>query len=148
MITRRQGIIVVKPLKTIHFGTYRGPKTGPLFGSRGALLGPLWSPPGVLWGLSGAPPEGPSGASLGASLLLFWGFPGDRQGRGVSGKASRYEKRYVFGASCAEPSAARLRAADESMILLMREMPSTGSTDANYLQSAGLPSICFTRSFV
>ena len=137
---------------------------GPIGVSKQGLWGALWGAlPGLLW----SHPERSSGASLEFFLDLLWGFfgdmqgmgfsgllrhlcsfPGHEQGRGVPGKAGRWEKQYVRGTSCAEPSAASLRAADRSLIRCTHDRPSTDSKDANDLQSTGLLSIGVKRSFL
>ena len=54
----------------------------------------------------------------------------------------------IPGASCAEPSEARLRAADESVISFVIVKASEGSEGEDELQSASLLPRCVKRCFV
>ena len=93
---------------------------GPL---RGLLLGLS----GDLWGCS-------FGASLGLLLVNFWNISWARQGRGVAGRGDIQEKQDILCASCAEPSEARLRAADDSTLSLFVSSMSKEIEDASDLQ--------------
>ena len=114
----------------------------PLLGLSGASLGPflgrLWSPlwgslklSGALWGslvlLWGAPLWPVLGLLVGASVATLWGHLW-LLWEGVPG---------ALGARCVEPSEARLRAADGSMICVILVKASQESDGAGELQSAG-----------
>ena len=72
-----------------------------------------------------------------------------RSGRlGKPGRPSRRRKQDILGASCAEPSEARLRAADQEMLCFSIVRISKASEGQGELQSASLLSRCVRRCFV
>ena len=113
----------------------------------GGLLGPLW---GSL--------KGSSGASLGASLKASLSFLESSSGAFLAqfGAIWGYLLPSVVsefflgtpGASCAEPSEARLRAADEPMISFIIVKACEGRTGEREVQSASLLPRCIKRCFV
>ena len=101
-------------------------------------LGPsgriLW---GLLWDLG--EPLGEllwelSCASVGASMRALWNISWAKQGRGVAGMDNIKEKLCILCASCAEPSEARLRAADDSALSLFVNSVGMEIEDASDLQ--------------
>ena len=75
--------------------------------------------------------------------MTWFGGPAAWQARSAGEK-----KLNTLGASCAEPSEARLRAADESMIIFVIVKVSEGSEGEDELQSASLLPSCVKRCFV
>ena len=87
------------------------PKRVPFLTSGRAPLGLLWEPLGeLLWELSWAFVE--------AFVRALWDTSWAKQGRSMAGRAHIKEKHCIHCASCAEPSEARLRAADDSTLCL------------------------------
>ena len=92
-----------------------------------APLGLLWEPLGeFLWELSWAFVE--------AFVRALWDTSWAKQGRSMAGSARIKEKHGIHCASCAEPSEARFRAADDSTLYLFVSSVSKEIEDASDLQ--------------
>ena len=103
------------------------PEQVPFWTSGRAPLELLWAPLGhPLWELSWA--------SSGAFVRALWNTSWAKQGRGMAGMANIKEKHCILCASCAEPSEARLRAADDSALSLFVTSVSKEIEDASDLQ--------------
>ena len=75
-----------------------------------------------------------SWASVGAFVRPSWNTSWAKQGRDMAGRANIKEKLCIHCASCAEPSEARLRAADDSTLSLFVSSVSKEIEDASDLQ--------------
>ena len=67
-------------------------------------------------------------------MRALWNTSWAKQGRGVAGRANIKEKHCILCASCAEPSEARLHAADDSTLSLFVSSVSKEIKDASDLQ--------------
>ena len=114
---------------------FSGASLGPLWGLSGALFGPSLEPSlGLSEALRGS--LGLSGASLGGSSVACLGASGGRFC--CHSLWFLWEGKHdTLGARCVEPSEARLRAADGSMICVILVKASQESDGAGELQSAG-----------
>ena len=72
-------------------------------------------------------------------MRALWNTSWAKQGRGVAGSTNIKEKHCILCASCAEPSEARLRAADGSTLSLFVSSVSKEIEDASDLQKR----VCF-----
>ena len=95
----------------------------------------LWeSPSGAPLGTSGELLWERSWAFVGAFVRALWDTSWAKQGRSMAGRAHIKEKHGIHCASCAEPSEARLRAADDSTLSLFVSSVSKEIEDASDLQ--------------
>ena len=67
-------------------------------------------------------------------MRALWDTSWAKQGRSMAGRAHIKEKHCIHCASCAEPSEARLRAADDSTLSLFVSSVSKEIEDASDLQ--------------
>ena len=81
-------------------------------------------------------------------MRALWDTSWAKQGRSMAGRAHIKEKHCIHCASCAEPSEARLRAADGSMISSVMVRASGGSEGEGELQSSSLRPRSVKRCFV
>ena len=88
-----------------------------------------------------------SWAFVGAFVRALWDTSWAKQGRSMAGRAHIKEKHGIHCASCAEPSEARLRAADACMISLIIVRAILGSNGEGKLKSASLLGRAVTRCF-
>ena len=102
-------------------------KQVPFWTSGRAPLGLLWEPLGeLLWDISWA--------FVGAFVRALWDISWAKQGRSMAGRAHIKEKHGIHCGSCAEPSEARLRAADGSTLSLFVSSVSKEIEDASDLR--------------
>ena len=106
-------------------GTSRGPKSELVLGPMGASLE-----------VSGRAVLRPLWVASGSILSIDFLGPGKTKACQVGPASER--KQGTVGARCAEPSEARLRAADESMVVFAIVKASEGSKGEGELQSATL----------
>ena len=127
----------------VHFGSLLGSILGhfgvPFLVTLGATDGHHLKPrerhrEELLWEPLGELPWELSWAFVGAFVRALWNTSWAKQGRGVAGSTNIKEKHCILCASCAEPSEARLRAADDSTLFLFVSSVSKEIEDASDLQ--------------